>query len=177
MTKAASEVPVSQEKAAEPALPQAWRPFEGLRGEIDRLFDDFYRELRGAPSRRSLFEIEPFWRRGARAAPAVDLVEKDDSYEVTAELPGMEVNDIEVKLVNGGLTIKGEKQEEKEEKEKNYYLHERRFGSFERRFAVPEGVDPDKIQAKFDKGVLTVTLPKMPEASKPAKKIVVKSAA
>jgi HSP20 family protein len=177
MTKAATDVPVSQEKAAEPSLPQPWRPFESLRGEIDRLFDEFYREFRGTPSRRSLSEIEPFWRRGGRSAPAVDLVEKEDSYEVTAELPGMDVKNIEVKLVNGGLMIKGEKQEEKEEKEKNYYLHERRFGSFERRFAMPEGVDPEKIQARFDKGVLTVTLPKTSEARKPAKTIEVKAAA
>jgi HSP20 family protein len=177
MTKAASDVPVSPEKAAEPSLPQPWRPFENLRGEIERLLDDFYGELRGAPSRRSLFEVEPFWRRAGRSAPAVDLVEKEDSYEVTAELPGMDVKDIEVKLVNGALTIKGKKQEEKEEKEKNYYLHERRFGSFERRFAMPEGVDPEKIQARFDKGVLTVTLPKTSEARKPAKTIEVKAAA
>ena len=80
-----------------------------------------------------------------------------------------------MKLVNGGLTIKGEKQEEKEEKKKDYYLHERRFGSFERCFAVPEGVESDKIEASFKKGVLTVTLPKKPEAQKPEKKIEVKA--
>jgi HSP20 family protein len=72
--------------------------------------------------------------------------------------------------------IKGEKQEEKEEKKKDYYLHERSFGSFERQFAVPEGVDTDKIAASFKKGVLTVTLPKTPEAIKPEKKIEIKPA-
>jgi HSP20 family protein len=81
-----------------------------------------------------------------------------------------------VKVTNGNLTIKGEKQEEKEEKKKDYYLHERHFGSFERSFDVPEGVDADKIEANFKKGVLTVTLPKKPEAQKPAKKIEVKAA-
>ena len=75
-----------------------------------------------------------------------------------------------------GMTIKGEKQEEKEEKKKDYYLHERHFGSFERSFEMPEGVDADKIEANFKKGVLTVTLPKKPEAQKPAKKIEVKAA-
>ncbi len=83
---------------------------------------------------------------------------------------------IEVKLANGGLTIKGEKQEEKEEKKKDYYLHERRFGSFERCPRVPEGVDTDKIEATFKKGVLTLTLPKKSEAQKSAKKIEVKAA-
>ena len=74
----------------------------------------------------------------------------------------MDEKNIEVKVVNGDLTIKGEKQEEKEEKKKDYYLQERHFGSFERRFQLPEGVDADKIEASFKKGVLTVTLPKKP---------------
>jgi HSP20 family protein len=80
-----------------------------------------------------------------------------------------------VKLVKGGLTIKGERQEEKEEKKKDYYIHERHIGSFERHFALPEGVDTDKIEASFKKGVLTVRLPKKPEAIKPEKKIEVKT--
>ena len=88
----------------------------------------------------------------------------------------MDEKNIEVKVTNGNLTIKGEKQEEKEEKKKDYYLHERHFGSFERSFDVPEGVDADKIEANFKKGVLTVTVPKKPEAQKPAKKIEVKAA-
>jgi HSP20 family protein len=88
----------------------------------------------------------------------------------------MDEKNIEVKVVNGNLTIKGEKQEEKEEKKKDYYLQERHFGSFERRFQLPEGVDADKIEASFKKGVLTVTLPKKLEAQKPEKKIDVKAA-
>jgi len=83
----------------------------------------------------------------------------------------MDEKNIEVKLVNGNLTIKGEKKEEHEEKKKDYYLSERKFGSFERSFTVPEGVDADKIEASFKKGVLTVKLPKKPEAVKPKKKI------
>jgi len=110
------------------------------------------------------------------AAPAIDIAESEKTYEITAELPGMDEKNIEVKVTNGNLTIKGEKQEEKEEKKKDYYLHERHFGSFERSFDVPEGVDADKIEANFKKGVLTVTLPKKPEAQKPAKKIEVKAA-
>jgi len=108
--------------------------------------------------------------------PAVDVIESENAYEVTAELPGMDEKNIEVKVANGFLTIKGEKQEEKEEKKKDYYLQERSFGSFERSFGLPEGVDADKIQASFKKGVLTVMLPKKPEAQKPAKKIEVKGA-
>ena len=72
--------------------------------------------------------------------------------------------------------IFGTHREEKEEKKKDHYLHERHFGSFERCFAVPEGVETDKIEASFKKGVLMVTLPKKPEAQKPEKKIEVKAA-
>ena len=108
--------------------------------------------------------------------PAVDIAESEKAYEITAELPGMDEKNIEVKVTDGSLTIKGEKQEEKEEKEKDYYLQERRYGSFERSFELPESVDPDKIEASFKKGVLTVTLPKKAEAQKPAKKIEVKAA-
>ncbi len=74
------------------------------------------------------------------------------------------------------LIIKGEKQEEKEEKKKDYYLHERSFGSFERSFRMPEGVDTDKIEANFKKGVLTVKLPKTAEAQKAEKKVAIKAA-
>ena len=180
MAEAATKLPVKTgEKAAEPASAlQAWRPFESLRREMDRLFDDFDRDLWSSPFRRSMWPVEAFWRRQLPwgAAPAVDVVESEKAYEITAELPGLDEKDIEVKLANGGLTIKGEKSEEKEEKKKDYYLHERRFGSFERSFRVPEGVDADKIEATFQKGVLTVTLPKTPEAQKAEKKIAVKAA-
>jgi HSP20 family protein len=179
MAQAASKVPVKAEQTApERAATQARWPFESLRREVDRLFEDFDRGFWTSPFRRSMFGIEPLWRREEEwgAAPSVDIVEKDSAYEVTAELPGMDEKNIEVKLVDGDLTIKGEKQEEKEEKEKNYYLHERQFGSFERYFTVPEGVDTEKIEASFKKGVLTVTLPKKPEAQKPEKKIEVKAA-
>ena len=81
-----------------------------------------------------------------------------------------------MKLSNGNLMIKGEKQEEKEEKKKDYYMQERHFGSFERCFQVPEGVDANKIEATFTKGLLKVTLPKKPEAQKPEKKIEIKAA-
>jgi HSP20 family protein len=141
---------------------QACWPVEGFRRKINRLFDDFSMGFWRSPFRRSMFAAEPFWRR---------------ELSWTAALPGMDEKNIEVKVVNGNLIIKGEKQEEKEEKKKDYYLHERHFGSFERSFEVTDGVDADKIEATFKKGVLTVTLPKKPEAQKPAKKIEVKSAA
>ncbi len=180
MAEAASKVPVkTEQKAPERATAmQAWRPFDSLRREVNQLFEDFDRGSWMSPFSGSIFEIEPFWRREVAwgTAPSVDIVEKDNAYEVTAELPGMDEKNVEVKLANGGLTIKGEKREEKEEKKKDYYLHERHFGSFERCFAVPEGVETDKVEASFKKGVLTVTLPKKPEAQKREKKIEIKAA-
>ncbi len=153
MAQAASKVPVkTKEKASERATAlQAWRPSESLRREADRMFEDFDRDFWRFP--RPIFAIEPFWRREKAwgAAPSVDIVETDYAYEVTAELPGMDEQNVEVKLINGGLAIKGEKQEEKGEKKKNYYLHEREFGSFERCFSMPEGVDTDKIEATSKK--------------------------
>jgi HSP20 family protein len=154
------------------------RPLDTLRREVDRLFEEFDGGSWLSPFRRSVFDIEPFWRRELSwgATPAADIVEKDNAYEITADVPGFDEKNIEVKLVDGGLTIKGEKHEEKEQKRKDYYLRERHAGSFERRFRVPEGVDTDKIEASFKKGILTLTLPKKPEAQKPTKKIEVKAA-
>jgi len=175
MAEAATKLPVKTEEKA-PAL-QAWRPLETLRREVDRRFEDFGRDLWRSPLRRSIFDVEPFWRREFTwgAAPAVDIVEKDNAYEVTAELPGLDEKNIEVKLTDGSLSIRGEKKEEKEEKKKDYYLSERRYGSFERRFQVPAGVDRSKIDANFKKGLLTVTLPKTPEAQAAEKKIAIKT--
>jgi HSP20 family protein len=179
MAEATSKVPVKiQGKAADvSSATQAWTPFLSLRREIDRLFDDFGGGFWRSPF-RSAFAVEPFWQREMTwaATPAVDVVESEKAFEVTAELPGMDEKNIEVKLSNGNLTIRGEKQEEKEEKKKDYYLKERHFGSFERCFQVPEGVDANKIEATFTKGVLKLTLPKKAEAQKPEKNIEIKAA-
>ncbi len=173
MPQTASKVPVTQEEASVTSpFFQPWQPLERLHREIDRLFDEFGR---GWPSTgRSLFAAEPLWQREI-TAPAIDVTEDEKTYEVTAELPGMDEKNIEVKVSDGSLTIKGEKKEEKEEKKKDYYLHERHFGSFQRSFTLPKGVDANKIEAAFKKGVLTVTLPKTAETQKSQKTIKVKA--
>lgn len=178
MAEAVSKVSVKTVEKAAPEV-QVWRPFESLRREVDRLFDDFGREFRRSPFRHSMVNVEPIFRHELTqgAAPAVDIVEKGAAYEVTADVPGFDEKNIEVKLVNGSLSIKGERKSETEEKKKDYYLSEREFGSLERCFSLPEGVDTDKIEASLKKGVLTVNLPKKPEAQKPAKQIKVKAAA
>lgn len=180
MAETTSKVPLKTEaKSTAPTPAGEWRPLENLRREIDRLFHDFDSGFWRAPLRSSMFDLTPAsWRGGlARIAmPAMDIVEKDTGYEVTAELPGMDEKNIEVQVANGQLTIKGEKKEEKEETKQDYHLSERHFGSFERRVTVPDDVDAEKIEAKFTKGVLMVSLPKKPEALKAAKKISVKAA-
>lgn len=179
MAETTTKLPVKTEpKSLQNVAPQIWHPLETLHREIDRLFEDFGfgRSKWRLPLQRSPFNAEPFWRELTASVPAVDIVEKDNAFEITADLPGIDEKNVDVQLSNGKLTIKGETKEDKEEKKKDYYLQERHYGSFERTFGVPEGVDADKIEAHFKKGVLTVTLPKKAEAQKAAKKIDVKAA-
>ena len=178
MAENVSRLPVKVEKQARmPSMLQDWHPFGSLRREIDRLFTDFDRGWRW-PLRGSLFDLAPTWPTEMTfgTVPAVDVAEKDNQYQISAELPGMDQNNIEVTLSNGVLTIKGEKKEEKEESKKDYYLSERRYGSFQRSFQVPEGVDAEKIEANFKNGILSVSLPKTAAAQKDQKKIAIKAA-
>jgi HSP20 family protein len=158
-----------------PAPRAATDPWQSFRGDYDRLLDRFaefamppFRRLFGVPSTPDTsftFNV-----------PAVDVTEEEKTYKIAAELPGLEEKDIDVSLTGDVLTIKGEKRQEKEEKNKNWYVSERAYGSFQRAFELPQGVDRDKIAAEFAKGVLTVTLPKSAEAQKQQKKIDVKAA-
>ncbi|TBE41349.1 Hsp20/alpha crystallin family protein (plasmid) [Rhizobium leguminosarum] len=171
MTMADSATKLSVKTEARPAAPvDRWWPLDSLRSEIDRVFSDF-----GSPSifDRAFSRMPAAFSRGMLA---VDLVESDKAFELSAELPGVDAKDLDVTLADGVLTIKGEKNEAKEEKENDYYLSERRYGSFHRSLELPRGVDSEKIEAKFSNGVLKVTLPKTPERQKNDKKITVKAA-
>jgi HSP20 family protein len=172
----AATVTVTKEK--ESAKPQATRPLarppetfwpslSTLRDEFDSLFDQLGRGFAQFPMWRRAPAVTSPW--GFETAfemkvPAIEVTEKDDAFEITAELPGMEPSEIEISVSGGMLTIKGDKKEEKETKEKNYHVSERRYGSFQRSFTLPEGVDMDKIAAKLEKGVLSLTLPKTKDA-------------
>ena len=171
-----TKLPVTKKPGEAAFAGETWRPFEALRKEVDRLFQDFGADDVWRRPFRSLAGFERNLAQKLVASPAVDITESDKAYEITAELPGLEEKDIEVNIANGGLTIKGEKKVEREEKQKDYYVSERRYGSFERYFGLPDGVDADKIDASFKNGVLKVTLPKTAEAQQPAKKIEVKAA-
>ncbi|TGD60329.1 Hsp20/alpha crystallin family protein [Tabrizicola sp. WMC-M-20] len=155
---------------------QDWEPIRSLRHQIDRLFADFdWPDLRMAWLRRAAALPQP-WPDFGAAVPLVDLVERNGGYELQAELPGLTENQIEVKLANGILTIKGEKSSERVEDQDDYHLRERSFGSFQRSFRVPANVDADKIDARFDKSVLKVSLPKTAAAIQEERKIDVKAA-
>jgi HSP20 family protein len=106
-----------------------------------------------------------------------NVAETDKTVEVTAEVPGVDAKDIDVQLREDVLTIRGEKKAEKDEKQKDYHLVERSYGMFERSFTLPTDVDPARVEASFDKGVLKIVLPKAAEAQSKVKRIEIKSAA
>jgi HSP20 family protein len=110
-------------------------------------------------------------------SPAVDITEDNATYKMTAELPGLTEKEIQVVVSGNTLTLRGEKRQDREQKDKNFYLSERSYGSFRRSFGVPEGVDHDHIVADFSKGVLTITMPKTAKAVEQQRKIEVKAAA
>jgi HSP20 family protein len=167
----------SKPGASVPQPMREWDPFTSLQREMDQLFNSFRGGFWRSPLGHTVSDIEPYFRRatGQGLAPAVDISETDKQFELTAELPGLQPEHVEVKLSNGVLTIKGEKKEEREEKKEGYYLSERRFGSFQRSFSVPDGVDADKVSADFKNGVLTVIMPKSPEVREKERKIAIEA--
>jgi HSP20 family protein len=160
-----SLIPVGRERGVAGAA----NPFMSLQREIDRLFDDFGRGFPSMPT------VRGFGGDGAGMMPSMDVTETDKEIEITAELPGLEEKDVQINVAHNLLTIRGEKKAEKEEKDRNYRLVERSYGSFERTLDLPDGVNADAIEASIAKGVLKVTVPKPALAQ--TKKIEVKSAA
>jgi len=112
---------------------------------------------------------------GAAIAPSVDVHENDKEIVIEAELPGIEEKDIDVTMQNHVLTIKGEKKIVTKEDKDDYHMMERRYGSFQRSMRLPDTVDEDNVAAKFDKGVLTVTLTKLPGEESKTRKIDIAS--
>jgi len=107
-------------------------------------------------------------------APRVDIIEKEDSWIFKAELPEVNIDEISLTVEEGVLSIKGERKLEEEVKEGNYTRFERQYGTFERRFSLPSGIDPDTITADYRNGVLTLNVPKMEEAKPKSIRIDVK---
>jgi HSP20 family protein len=123
---------------------------EPFTREIDRVFDAFFGQS----------------DQGRRWVPPMDLVEAEDHFVLKADLPGLSEGDVNIEVQDGALTISGERKAEHEQREKGWYRIERSFGSFSRSLTLPDGVDPDRIEASFSNGVLEVHIPK-PEERKP----------
>jgi HSP20 family protein len=162
---------------AKPGETSVSRPrdiFAAMRDEMDRVFERFEPDWARWPR---LYEWPRAFRRMTGAelvVPELDVHENAKSIVIEAELPGVDEKDVSVTLANGLLTIKGEKKHEHEEKEESHYLCERSFGAFERCLRLPETIDENKLEARFDKGVLKITAAKKPEAIKAERKIEIK---
>ena len=145
------------------------REMDAFQRHMDRMFEDF------AGGRFSRMEFPEFGRR-FEMLPSLDQTEGDNAYYIAVELPGMDEEDIQVTLSDDMLTIRGEKKADDEAKGKDFYRSERSYGTFRRTVALPGEIDIEKIDAKFTKGVLKITLPKTEEAKEQVRKIEVKAA-
>ncbi len=146
-------------------------PFEVLHRQMNDLFEDFFKDF-SHPRLPSLWQGGSDW---GVVAPRFEVAETEKAVQVTAELPGMDEKDIEVTLDDNVLTVKGEKKQEREEKNKQFFLSERSYGQFQRVLTLPAGIEADKIKAQFKKGVLSLSIPKTAQARTEAKRIEVKS--
>lgn len=139
-------------------------PIATLQRDMNQVFEGFWNRFG---------DLDWPWGSGEARS---DVVETDDYLEVSVELPGMEMKDIEVSVTDDMMTIKGEKKIEREEEKKGYYLSERSYGAIYRTIPLPPGVDGEKAEANFKNGVLTIRLPQTPEAQAKVKRIEVKPA-
>jgi HSP20 family protein len=142
--------------------------FGAMRSEMDRMLERFEH---GWPHWSGVI---PRRQGGGLIVPQLDVRDDGKQLTIEADLPGVGANDVTVTLANGMLTIKGEKKTERAEKKENYYLAERSCGAFERSLQLPDTVDENKLEARFDKGVLKIVAQKKPEAVKAEKKIEIK---
>lgn len=151
-----------------PARRENESPVMAIQNEMNRMFDQFFNDpftLLSVPSMRTMSDF----------MPRIDISETDTDIQVTAELPGMDEKDIQLTLENDTLIISGEKKNDVEEKGKNFHRIERSYGTFQRAIPLVSEIQQDKVEAKFTKGVLNITLPKTPAAAKQSHKISIKS--
>jgi HSP20 family protein len=137
-----------------------WEPLRelsSLQGEMNRLFNTVFDQPTAGGANGGTLR---------RWMPAMDLVETDDHFVLRADLPGLTEDDIKIELEDGTLTVSGERKSEHETRNEGYHRVERAFGTFSRSLTLPKGVDADAVTAKFDRGVLEVSIPK-PEERKP----------
>ena len=143
-------------------------PFYSLQREMNSLFDNFFRGFNVAPRGFAAGGMGMF-------TPSVDVKENEKEFIIKAELPGVEEKDIEVTVANDSVTIKGEKKEEKEDKDKNYYYMERSYGSFSRVIPLEAEIESTKAEARFKNGILDIKIPKNQSAKAKGTKISIKA--
>ncbi len=148
--------------------PTNFRTSEAVQNEINRIVDTHLKNWM-IPYDENEDEIDVF-------EPNIEIMDSPTAVQVSAELPGMDAKDIEINVSDDGyLTISGEKKHQTEEKSKGYYFSERSYGMIQRTVPLPPDIDSDKTTAEFEKGVLTIHIPKLESAKKKIKKINVKS--
>ena len=153
MAKKSRKVPVETD--------EGFHPLSSLRTEVEHVFE------RLAQGFRQL--------RGERQPPSADASESRAGYEISIELPGMDAGDVEVAVEGDVLVVSGEKRNEREEKDHNFYLVERSYGVFRRAFRLPDDADKKRVSAGFSKGVLEINMPRVAGAEKQVRKIKVKT--
>ena len=141
-------------------------PFQAFRTEMDRLAESFFG--------RSLTPFRAGDGEMGMVMPSIDVKEDDKAIILSAELPGMKEDDVNLEVKNGVLTLKGEKKHSYDETKDDVQIMERRYGAVQRTLRLPDSVDPENIEATFDDGVLTVTMPKKPEMAPASRKISIK---
>ena len=129
-----------------------FRGFYDMQSEMNRMFDEVFGNLARTGGRQQQGTLPAQW------APALDVLQEDGDIVVRAELPGVKLEDVDITLHNGVLTISGERKAEEQREGSGYYVRERRYGSFRRSMALPEGTDESKIHARFQDGVLEVRI-------------------
>ena len=153
--------------ALSPFSSGALSPFLMLHREMDRLFENVVRAAAGPSEASTAAEI---------MVPEINVSETEKELRITAELPGVTEKDIEVRLDDDVLTIRGQKTFERKDDKENYHLVERSFGTFQRSLRLPFRINPEEVQARFENGVLTLTLPK-PQGEERSRRITVQGGA
>jgi HSP20 family protein len=154
--KSGSKVPIQRKDDKEDRDDLAG-PLQDFHRDINRLFDQTFRDFGF-----SAFDFDqPFMHTSNGVLrPVTDLAATDKEYTITVEVPGADKDDIKIEVANNVMTIRGEKKQKKEEKQKDFYRQERFYGSFQRVLSLPEDADQNDIKANFHQGVLTVTMPR-----------------
>ncbi len=143
-----------------------WEPLARMRSEFDRALDDFWNHPIGVNLAQRIQEL---------SGPAIELKDKKNEFELVAEMPGIRAQDVELTISHGILRLAGEKREEHEKKESGCIFSERRYGRFERSIELPQGINPEKIRAKMQDGILSVHIPKSAAAIDQSRKIPIDS--